>query len=373
MPNWTTNVIVFKEGQDLSELKEFLRNKERGEEESDTAISFNNFYPEPEELKYTSSYNFNLLFPSMLLYLLDNMKDKKDIKSYVCNNNYEELVDRLFGESLNLRFYNTEDKNNKSSIIEENNQNFLKLWRSYKHEFILHASLIKNLLDDIKTRFEYKVNKSNISDNPDWKIYYNLFREAIKDNIITYCEQLGYSELYFAGLSKRKDGTLYSLIENPEILKVMEENSKPIDYPVILEIGKFYYNIINNYGCLYWYDYHLKYWGTKWDACYSFWISDNVLSFDTAWSAPIPIFDKFKELFQDLEFDIYALYEFEADYVKKWSATPENKELIEFDDNYYSDEQLKLLYQIIIDLLNLDANIFKKAYEELKAFEENNR
>lgn len=367
MPNWTTNVIVFNEGQDLSKLKEFLRSKEK----PDTVITFNNFYPEPKELKYTSSYNFNLLFPSIFLYLLDNMEDKKDIKPYVYNN-YEELVDKLFGESLDLRFYNPEDKTKKSSI-EENNQNFLELWSSYKHEFILYASLIKKLLDDIKTRYEDKVNKSITSDTSDWKTYHSLLREAIKDNIIAYCESLGYSELYFAGLSKKKDGTLYNLIEDPEILKVMEENSKPIDYPVILEMGKFYYDIINNHGCLYWYDYHLRYWGTKWDACYSFWVSDNVLSFDTAWSAPTPIFDKLKELFQDLEFDIYSLYEFEADYVKKWSASPENKELIEFDDNYYSDEQLKQLYQIIIDLLNLDENIYKKAYEELKSFEENNK
>jgi hypothetical protein len=48
-------------------------------------------------------------------------------------------------------------------------------------------------------------------------------------------------------------------------------------------------------GCLYWYDWNIKHWGTKWNS-YSFrQISDTCVVFSTAWNAPAPVIQKLAE------------------------------------------------------------------------------
>ena len=57
-----------------------------------------------------------------------------------------------------------------------------------------------------------------------------------------------------------------------------------------------------------WYDWRLKHWGTKWDiyndTCERMDENTLVLSFDTAWSPPIPVFDKLV----DMGFEVNARY-----------------------------------------------------------------
>lgn len=57
-----------------------------------------------------------------------------------------------------------------------------------------------------------------------------------------------------------------------------------------------------------WYDWSIENWGTKWNAfrtdmCMS--REDLILNFDTAWSVPIPIYDKLAEMYPDLEFHVF--------------------------------------------------------------------
>ena len=57
-----------------------------------------------------------------------------------------------------------------------------------------------------------------------------------------------------------------------------------------------------------WYDWSVESWGTKWNS-YSFHVLHDSpdhyeFKFDTAWSVPIPVFDKIAELFPSLEFSI---------------------------------------------------------------------
>lgn len=59
-------------------------------------------------------------------------------------------------------------------------------------------------------------------------------------------------------------------------------------------------------GDLNWYDWSVNHWGTKWNACEASITSfvDGelayaIISFDTAWSAPIPIFEAVKEQYPD--------------------------------------------------------------------------
>src|SRR6056300_1253603 len=57
-----------------------------------------------------------------------------------------------------------------------------------------------------------------------------------------------------------------------------------------------------------WYDWRLEHWGTKWDiynaTCDRMDANTLVLSFDTAWSPPIPVFDKLV----DMGFEVSARY-----------------------------------------------------------------
>ena len=47
------------------------------------------------------------------------------------------------------------------------------------------------------------------------------------------------------------------------------------------------------YGSNNWYDWRVSHWGTKWNAySTSFDADENILSFDTAWSCPIPILEE---------------------------------------------------------------------------------
>ncbi|RKN86774.1 hypothetical protein [Paenibacillus ginsengarvi] len=52
-----------------------------------------------------------------------------------------------------------------------------------------------------------------------------------------------------------------------------------------------------------WYNWSLEHWGTKWNA-YEISVNENVIRFDTAWSAPFPIFESLHEKFSDFTFDI---------------------------------------------------------------------
>ena len=53
-----------------------------------------------------------------------------------------------------------------------------------------------------------------------------------------------------------------------------------------------------------WYDWSSRHWGTKWNA-YSIDVQDlNIISFDTAWSAPYPVFRELAHLFPSVGIEI---------------------------------------------------------------------
>lgn len=55
------------------------------------------------------------------------------------------------------------------------------------------------------------------------------------------------------------------------------------------------------YGVVGWYDWSVKYWGTKWNACDALVTEGGVFFFDTAWSAPIPVLTALSKLFPEVE------------------------------------------------------------------------
>lgn len=67
---------------------------------------------------------------------------------------------------------------------------------------------------------------------------------------------------------------------------------KGFDIKTLKDLGNMYlYNILT-YGCDTWYDWCCEHWGTKWNAC-EVCISNNIISFATAWSVPDPILEAF--------------------------------------------------------------------------------
>lgn len=50
------------------------------------------------------------------------------------------------------------------------------------------------------------------------------------------------------------------------------------------------------YGTNNWYDWSIENWGTKWNAYDCYLEDDNIIIFNTAWSAPIPVLDALAEI-----------------------------------------------------------------------------
>lgn len=60
---------------------------------------------------------------------------------------------------------------------------------------------------------------------------------------------------------------------------------------------------MEKYGVVGWYDWHRKFWGTKWNACDAFYDGNSGFLFDTAWSAPIAALKALSRRFPDVEIE----------------------------------------------------------------------
>lgn len=88
--------------------------------------------------------------------------------------------------------------------------------------------------------------------------------------------------------------------------KVRFENLSPENKKEAIAIGKQYISNVEKYGFETWYEWRIANWDTKWNAMETN-IYDNVIEFDTAWSAPIAIYKKLGEMFPNISFSfIYA-------------------------------------------------------------------
>lgn len=68
-----------------------------------------------------------------------------------------------------------------------------------------------------------------------------------------------------------------------------------------------------------WYGWHCDFWGTKWNACDTCVVSDDVVSFDTAWAAPEPIFEALSKMYPNETLLIEASYEEGYDVTMKYT------------------------------------------------------
>jgi len=80
-----------------------------------------------------------------------------------------------------------------------------------------------------------------------------------------------------------------------EDTKAAEEEKKEKLY----QNGKTYVENYQKYGATTWYDWRVKHWGTKWNACESEVKGEDVVEFKTAWSAPIPIVEQLSRMYPE--------------------------------------------------------------------------
>lgn len=66
------------------------------------------------------------------------------------------------------------------------------------------------------------------------------------------------------------------------------------------DLGNAYINNLINYNYSSWYDWSVSNWGTKWNACSTYYIDDNNIEFETAWSTPEEIFKEISRKYNTL-------------------------------------------------------------------------
>ena len=111
------------------------------------------------------------------------------------------------------------------------------------------------------------------------------------------------------------NGDIKELENNPKKLNDKINNfnglfdfDKEKQFNSINELGKQYIENIKNYNFPQWYDWCVENWGTKWnveddiDVVYDKNIDEYDISFQTAWSVPTGIVEKYSELCEDDEF-----------------------------------------------------------------------
>lgn len=99
-----------------------------------------------------------------------------------------------------------------------------------------------------------------------------------------------------------------------------------------------YESLKESYGVETWYDWAIREWGTKWNACNSELVRDEPTSllwrFETAWSAPEPILAAIAVKFPDLK--VLSAHEFEGEEGRvlhiDWNTATVTEEEVEIED-----------------------------------------
>lgn len=133
-----------------------------------------------------------------------------------------------------------------------------------------------------------------VSDSKGDEAYSCLYTEA------GWRKYLGYHWVQDAGIKNKED--LIAFLEK----RAGEPGEGELSWR---ELGDRYASNLKKYGATTWFDWCCENWGTKWGAYEPIDIEDDgdrlVIIFHTAWSAPLPIYKKLKELFPDVDIEAY--------------------------------------------------------------------
>lgn len=111
-----------------------------------------------------------------------------------------------------------------------------------------------------------------------------------------------YEERYTEEYIKKAEEELQNKING--INKGFDEvNYNDLGIKNLEDLGNAYINNVIEYGSDTWYDWCNENWGTKWGACHVYYLDENNIEFDCAWSMPRPIFEKISEIY-DTEVEV---------------------------------------------------------------------
>jgi hypothetical protein len=97
------------------------------------------------------------------------------------------------------------------------------------------------------------------------------------------------------------------------------------------------------YGVVGWYDWNVKFWGTKWNACGAESSGYGRFTFDTAWSAPLPVLVALSKLFPEVEIQI--VYADEDSGYNTGQGTIQNGKPMMYYPEDGSDEAMELYFE----------------------------
>ncbi len=146
---------------------------------------------------------------------------------------------------------------------------------------------------------------------------------------------------FHAFRSKTKKGMSEELLKitGDDPCMYADEFTKGYDRPkhTPYEVGEFYYGLFEKFGYKDWCEWRIDHWGTKWNACDGDYDGDYIVRFDTAWSAPEPIFEQICKENPGEEIEFESTYE--EGYWVKWTNI--NGVLSETDSGEYTYEEIE--------------------------------
>lgn len=152
-------------------------------------------------------------------------------------------------------------------------------------------------------------------------------------------------ELTIVSSPVRAENFLKNEEEYQKALKQYKEDRKNSDYicgiPITKERHERY---IRDYGTVSWYDWSIKNWGTKWDACDPY-ISEDTIEFNTAWSMPNQFYKAVSKMYPEVTFETTW---YDEDYGSNLgTATFENGEIT---TQHIPDSQSREAYELLFEL-----------------------
>lgn len=89
---------------------------------------------------------------------------------------------------------------------------------------------------------------------------------------------------------KKEDKELRAVIKGDKKEIFEDIDYKGLGIKNLEDLGNAYINNIIEYGFDTWYEWSCENWGTKWGACHTYYVDENNIEFDCAWSMPFNIF-----------------------------------------------------------------------------------
>lgn len=156
----------------------------------------------------------------------------------------------------------------------------------------------------------------------------------ISERLTIPVEQTNLSNLISNMFNKDWASEVYSRVATWAETATDEEKEK------LYKLGQTYMYNRENFGFYTWYEWRNFYWMTKWPACESNFDPNNptYTSFSTAWSAPLPIFEKMCELFPNDEISFHCEYE-EGFVVEYENVDGELVQTNEYDLSYDDEDE----------------------------------